>query len=75
MTAFDNPESPSAWFKVDDGSKVNVKVAVPSGVTINKNWQYVIVTGVVSCEKIGSDLLPVIKVRKPDDIVPMITGP
>jgi len=56
------------WFKIDDGSGLNVKCVVPSGVTINQGWTYVGVTGISSCEKAGSNLYRLIRVRTQDDI-------
>jgi hypothetical protein len=58
------------WFKIDDGSGVNVKCVVPSGVTINPGWNYVGVTGISSCEKDGDDLYRLVRVREQSDIAP-----
>lgn len=60
--------SPPAWFKIDDGSDVNVKCLVPSGVSIDPSWTYVVVTGISSCEKPDNDLLRLIRIRSADDI-------
>ena len=57
------------WFTIDDGSEVNVKCIVPSGVTIDPAWQYVRVTGVSSCEKVGAELHAVVRVRGQADIL------
>jgi len=63
------PQSAKTWFKIDDGSGVNVKCVVPSGVTIDPEWEYVVVTGISSCEKSGSDLYRLVRVRQQSDIV------
>jgi hypothetical protein len=56
------------WFKIDDGSGLNVRCAVPSGVTINQGWTYVGVSGISSCEKVGNNLYRLIRVRTQGDI-------
>lgn len=60
--------TPRTWFKIDDGSGVQVKVIVPTGVNINPAWQYAVVRGISSCEKVGGNLYRVIKVRITTDI-------
>ena len=55
----------ATWFKIDDGSGVNVKCLVPTGVTIDPAWSYVGVTGVSSCETLHS----LLRVRTRTDIV------
>ncbi len=57
-------------FMVDDGSGVSVKCVVPSGVSIAPGWNYVSVTGVVSCEMVGGDVQRLIRVRSASDIIP-----
>jgi len=64
------------YFYVDDGSKLNddsghigVKVSAP-GFTIPTGG-FVIVTGISSCEKKGSELVRVLRVRKQADILPL----
>lgn len=56
-------------FTIDDGSGVNVKCVVPSGVIIDPGWSYVSVTGISSCEKIGAELRSMLRVREQGDIV------
>ncbi len=56
---------------IDDGSGVAVKCVVPAGVVIDPEWDYVTVTGISSCEKVGEELHRLIRVRGQDDIVPM----
>ena len=58
----------STSFYVSDGGQNNVKVVVVSGVSIPQVNQNVSITGISSCEKSGSDLVPVIKVKAPGDI-------
>ena len=69
IEAVDPPAVPT-WFKIDDGSGVNVKCVVPDEVTIDSDWDYVVVTGISSCEKIGDDLYRLIRVREESDITP-----
>lgn len=64
-----SPQENPTWFEIDDGSGVNLKCVVPSGVTINPVGQYVMVTGISSCEKPGDNLLRLVRVRKQADIV------
>ncbi|MDO8588100.1 MAG: hypothetical protein Q7T82_13825, partial [Armatimonadota bacterium] len=65
------PPALPTWFKIDDGSGVSVKCLVPSTVTIDPGWQYVAVTGISSCEKIGADLHRLLRVRSQSDITPL----
>jgi hypothetical protein len=64
------PPAVPSWFKLDDGSGVNVKVTVPSGVTVPAKNSYAWVTGISSCEKPASDLLRLLRVRQQTDIGP-----
>lgn len=66
------PPNDPTWFKIDDGSGVNPKCVVPSGVTIDDGWKYVSVTGISSCEKIGDNLFRLLRVRKQGDIAPLM---
>jgi hypothetical protein len=59
---------PPTWFTIDDGSGAIVKCSVPSGVTIDPNWQFVGVTGISSCEKVGEELYRLLRVRQQSDI-------
>jgi hypothetical protein len=54
-------------FTIDDGS-MSVKCVVPAGVTINPNWRFVGVTGISSCEKVGDQIRPLLRVRSQEDI-------
>jgi len=63
------PPALPSWFRIDDGSGVTVKCVVPDGVTIEDDWEYVVVTGASSCEKVGDDLQRVLRVRDESDIV------
>ena len=63
------------WFAVDDGSGVDdgydpigVEVNVPVGVTPPKKGEYVSVTGVSSCVRIGGEVLGILLVRDAGDI-------
>lgn len=57
----------SSTFTIDDGG-VPVKCVVPAGVVLNANWSYVGVTGISSCELVGSELHRLIRVRGASDI-------
>ncbi|MHB9035797.1 MAG: right-handed parallel beta-helix repeat-containing protein [Armatimonadota bacterium] len=57
-------------FKVDDGSGVSIKCIVPAGVSIAPGWNYVSVTGVVSCEMVTGEVQRLIRVRSASDIMP-----
>jgi hypothetical protein len=61
--------TPATWFRIGDGSGVNVKCVVPSGVTIDPGWQHVCVTGVSSCEQVGGELRRLLRVRTQGDIL------
>ncbi|MEN6521655.1 MAG: hypothetical protein ABFD46_10975 [Armatimonadota bacterium] len=56
------------WFIIDDGSDAQVKCIVPDGVSINSEWDYVSVTGISSCEKDGTDIIRLVRIRKIDDV-------
>ncbi|MCX6345747.1 MAG: hypothetical protein NT018_11850 [Armatimonadetes bacterium] len=64
------PPALPTWFKIDDGSGVNVKCLIPSGVTLDQDWGYVVVTGILSCEKVGAELHRLLRVRVQSDITP-----
>jgi parallel beta-helix repeat protein len=68
------PPAAPTWFTIDDGSGVNVKCAVPSGVNIDPNWVHVTVTGISSCEEHTDGLRPLIRVRDAEDIVVVQSG-
>jgi hypothetical protein len=53
--------NPSTWFRISDGSGVNVKVILPTGALSPALNSYVSVTGISSCEKLGDDVLPLIR--------------
>lgn len=63
-----DPAKPT-WFTIDDGSGLDLKCSVPSSVTIDLAWQYVRVTGISSCERVGAELHAVVKVRTQGDIL------
>ena len=57
------------YFVIDDGSGVDVKCVVPTGVTLPAQDAHVSVTGISSCEKHGDDLHRLLRVRAQEDIV------
>lgn len=56
---------------VDDGAGNNIECALPAGVPFDGSWNYVRVTGVCSCRRVGGQLLPRILVRSASDILPL----
>lgn len=60
--------APAAWFVIDDGSGVNVKVVVPEGVAVGSVGQQVRVTGISSCERSDIELHRALRVRTQSDI-------
>ncbi|MCL6630422.1 MAG: right-handed parallel beta-helix repeat-containing protein, partial [Armatimonadetes bacterium] len=59
----------SGWFVIDDGSAVNVKCVVQSGVSVPGVGSYAVVTGISSCERVGDEIRRLLRVRSGDDIV------
>lgn len=57
----------TTWFTIDDGSDLDIKCICSSGVSVNVG-ESVRVTGVVSCEKVGDELRPVIRLRGSYDL-------
>ncbi|MGQ9806892.1 MAG: C1 family peptidase [Armatimonadota bacterium] len=58
--------SSPAWFTLDDGSGRNIRcTAVGGSPAIDPGWQgrVISVTGVVSCERSGDDLIPIILLK------------
>lgn len=62
--------TPPTWLRIDDGSGASVKCLIPSTVEIDPGWLFVGVTGISSCEKVGDDLLRLLRVREQSDITP-----
>lgn len=63
-----DPSPQPLWFKIDDGSGVSVKISGLVLIYAPGLNKYVGVTGISSCEKIGTDLLRLVKVRSQGDI-------
>jgi len=63
-------ERDATWFTIDDGSGVNVKCLMPSGVTLDAGYTFVGVTGISSCEKDVSEFHRLLLVRVQEDITP-----
>ena len=63
ISQFDDPYDPTAWFKVREPNGPEIKIVVPSGVKISKDWEYAVVTGICSSEKIGGSIVRVLKIR------------
>ena len=63
-----DPSPDQSWFRIDDGSGLGLKVAVPAGVGLPNLFEFVSVTGVSSCEKAGDVLYSVVKARYGSDI-------
>ena len=60
--------TPKAWFTLADGSGSTIKVTVLSGISVPNPGTYVSVTGASSCEKIGNDILPVIRMPQGETV-------
>ncbi|MCE5324336.1 right-handed parallel beta-helix repeat-containing protein [bacterium] len=63
----DKEQDTATWFTIDDGSDLDIKCTCSSGVSVNVG-DSVFVTGVVSCEKVGGELRPVIRMRGSSDL-------
>ena len=61
----------STSFYIDDGSGAPVKVVIPSGTPFPAPGSYRGITGVVSTQLVGTNLIPVIKTRVITDIWPI----
>lgn len=55
-------------FTLDDGAGIAVHCVTPTDVTANPLWQYVVVTGISSCERVGEELHRKVLVRSAGDI-------
>ena len=55
-------------FTLDDGTDIAVRSITPPDVTVSPLWQYVVVTGISSCERVGEELHRRVLVRSADDI-------
>lgn len=56
---------------IDNGSGNVAKCILPQGLSINREWRFVSVTGISSCEKVGDELHRVFLVRDKDSIIPL----
>lgn len=61
----------ASTFSIEDGSGVRVICTVPSGVTLNPNWNFVIVTGISTCSEEDGKIIRKIRVRDENDIIPL----
>lgn len=68
VSGFDDPFHPTAWFKVKEPYGPEVKIVVPSSAKIDKYWEYAIVTGICSAEKVGGQMIRVLKARGQNDL-------
>lgn len=50
VTEIDTTNSPAQWFKIDDGSGVSVRVAYPPYIYTANGSEFVILSGISSCE-------------------------
>ncbi len=61
---------------IDDGSgPKTAKLEIPAGSSVLKVGDFIRVVGVVSCEKRGESLYPLIRIRRPSDIRNETSGP
>ena len=70
IKAFDDFYNPTIWLKISEPFGPEVKIVVPSEVKIRNYWEYAVVTGVCSAEKVGGQMIRVVKVRGQGDMVP-----
>lgn len=65
-------------FDIDDGSGVSVRCETPSTITVDSNWQQVVVTGISSIKKTGDTYTRLLRVTSVDPItllpVESVTG-
>ena len=55
-------------FTLDDGSGLKVKCIAPQGVSLDPTWAFASVTGISSCERTGSELHRILRIRTQGDI-------
>lgn len=61
--------SPQAGsFRIDDGFEKSIKVLLPAGCSLPDDGEAVSVTAILSMEQVNTNLLPVLRVRRSDDI-------
>ena len=58
----------SGYFVIEDGSGAGLQVAAPAGVSLPSPAQYVVVTGISSCESSGPQIIRLLRVRSQADI-------
>ena len=58
-------------FALDDGSGAPLKCVVPSAVTLESDWTYVVATGVSSMDMIDGQPMRVLRLRIQDDVQAM----
>lgn len=63
------PPALPTWLTIDDGSGASVKCVCPGGFVGYSQGRHVGVTGISSCEKVGSDIRPVILLRGAGDAI------
>lgn len=56
-------------FYIDDGSGEPVGCILPSGVTVNPDWEYLAVTGISCCYRSGDVVKKMIRIRSSADII------
>ena len=54
-------------FNIDDG-RFTTKCMAPSGVSLDRNWKNVLVTGISACERIGTEIRRLVRIRTQSDI-------
>jgi hypothetical protein len=59
-------------FTIDDGSDIRIKCTVPEGVILQPSWAYVCVTGIIACERPGTELKPVLRLSGQADLTPIL---
>lgn len=64
-----DPADPGAWCMVGDSQGPDIKIVFPSGMDVDKDWEFITATGICSVEKVNGSMVRVLKVRRPDDVV------
>lgn len=59
----------ASTFTIDDGSGEAVECLMPPGIAPDQSWQYVSVTGISSCKRVGEEIHRLLRVRSREDVV------
>ena len=68
ITDYD-PEGGCGWFRIGAPGEPEIKVVAPDGATFDRDWAYVLATGICTAEKVNGSMIRVLKVRSKADVV------